>query len=271
MKPFRPQKRLGQHFLKSRSIALKMAERLRIQEKDRILEIGPGDGILTAALLEKPAEKIVGVEIDPILCGRLKDRFRHDDRFELFEGDFLSQDLGVLMEGAPFRIVGNIPYAITSPILFKTLDSRELVTDTTLMVQKEVGERLVCGPGSKAYGIPSVIFQLFAEIELWFSVSRKSFYPVPGVDSVVVSLRFFDSPRFHVDDLVVFKDMVKTVFSQRRKMLRNSLKTILGEEISIDRLSVDGRKRPEELSVEQFAQLANEIVSSRRTRGREVG
>ena len=248
-----------------------MVERMDVGEADRFLEIGPGYGILTAALLETCAEWVVGVEVDPFLCGALRARFGGEDRFRLIEGDFLHQELDTVMGESPFRIAGNIPYAITSPILFRILESQPRCSDATLMVQKEVGERLVSGPGSKSYGIPSVIFQLFGRPEILFPVSRKAFKPVPAVDSVVVSIQFFKAPRFPVEDTIFFKHFLKTVFGQRRKMIRNSIKPLLPEGVSVGALAVDGSRRPESLSVEQLVRVANALfsLSPRRTSGRD--
>ncbi len=258
---FHPLKRFSQNFLKDRSIAERIVESLNIKKNDHILEIGSGEGALTEFLLKSSAERIVGVEIDRRLAEQLRKKFGGDNRFELIEKDFLNLDLESLIAGGEqLRIVGNLPYSITTPVLFAVLDHRSLVKDLTVMVQKEVGERITSPSGSKKYGIPSVLFQLSARIELLFPVHRGAFYPAPKVDSVVIQFRFFNQPRYKVADVDFFVSLVKTAFGQRRKMLKNTLKKIVIDEKILEQTSVNLHQRPEELSVAQFVQLSNELV-----------
>ena len=175
----RPQKRLGQHFLRDRSIAERIIQSMSIGCEDRVLEIGAGEGVLTERLIESPARRIVAVELDSRLAGWLKGRFEQNERFEIIEADFLKLDLGPLFSGDwKIRAVGNIPYSITTPILFRLLDDREKVRDVTVTLQKEVGERIISPPGCKAYGIPSVLFQSSGGVDDLSSSAQAHHGPV---------------------------------------------------------------------------------------------
>jgi 16S rRNA (adenine1518-N6/adenine1519-N6)-dimethyltransferase len=256
----RPQKRLGQHFLRDRSIAERIIQSMSIGCEDRILEIGAGEGVLTERLIDSPAQRIVAVELDARLAEWLKRRFEEHARIEIVEADFLKLDLGVLFSGErKIRGVGNIPYAITTPILFRLLDGREKVRDMTVTLQKEVGERITSPPGCKAYGIPSVLFQLHSRIDVLFSIPRKAFYPVPKVDSIVLRFQFLDRPLYDVEDPSFFRRVVKTAFGQRRKMLKNTLKSLVMDEKRLQDIPFDLHRRPEELSVADFAVLSNAL------------
>ena len=268
----RPQKRLGQHFLKDGSIAERIIQSMSIGREDQILEIGAGEGVLTERLIDSPAQRIVAVDLDPRLTGWLKRRFEQNIRFELI-ADFLKLDLGSLFSGEQkMRAVGNIPYAITTPILFRLLDYREKVRDFTVTLQKEVGERIISPPGCKAYGIPSVLFQMHSRIDVLFFIPRKAFYPVPKVDSIVLRFQFFDRPLHDVDDLSFFSRLVKTAFGQRRKMLKNTLKSLMMDEKRFQDIPIDLHRRPEDLSVADFAVLSNALfrLIPRRSRGRSA-
>lgn len=266
----RPQKRLGQHFLRDRSIAERIIQSMRIGCEDRILEIGAGEGVLTERLIDSPARRIVAVELDSRLAGWLKGCFEQNERFEIIEADFLKLELEALFSGEQkIRAVGNIPYAITTPILFRLLDKREKVRDITVTLQKEVGERITSPPGCKAYGIPSVLFQMQSRIDVLFSIPRQAFYPVPKVDSIVLRFQFLDRPLHDVDDLSFFSRMVKTAFGQRRKMLKNTLKSLVVDEKRFLDAPIDLHRRPEELSVADFAVLSNALI--RLTLGRSRG
>ncbi len=267
---FRPLKRLGQHFLQDRSVAKRIIGSMSIEDGDHILEIGPGKGILTQILIDSQAERIIGVEIDRRLICRLQKSFGDDSRFILLEEDVLKLDLTAQIEDrSKLRVVGNIPYFITSPILFHFLDHRQWLKDMTITLQKEVGERIVSPPGSKVYGIPSVLFQAFAQVETLFTIPRQAFYPIPAVDSVVLRLQFYESPVYEIEDIAFFHRLVRTVFGKRRKMLKNTLKTMIDDERSLQHISIDLSLRPEVLSITDFAQLGNELV--RLNSGRSFG
>ena len=260
---FRPLKRYGQNFLKDQKIAKRIIESMCIRDGDHVLEIGPGTGVLTELLLKTQAERILCVEIDRRLSGYLRGRFNCDSRFQCIEKDFLDVELVSFVHNRRrLRVVGNIPYSITSPILFMVLENRKFVEDLYVTVQKEVGERIVSLPGTKVYGIPSVLFQVFADIEKLFKVSRDAFYPVPGVESLVLRFKFLECPRYEMNDEKHFFSLVKRTFGQRRKMLRNSLKGLIGDTGLSDILSVNLSQRPEDLSVEDFVRLSNELVTN---------
>lgn len=257
-----PQKRLGQHFLRSADLARRIVGALEIDEGDTVLEIGPGEGILTEALLESRAGRVVTIELDERCCRILEDRFGQDDRLSIINKDILKIDPCEWAEGNELiRVVGNLPYYITSPILFHILDRRDCIRDIVVMVQKEVGDRIVSLPGTKVYGIPSVLFQAFSKAERLFHVSRDQFRPIPEVDSTVIKLTFYKEPPYAIEDVAYFQKVVRTAFGQRRKMLKNTLKSLVKDEEILQSLPVDLSKRPEALSVAGFVQLSNAVLS----------
>ena len=222
------------------------------------MEIGPGEGVLTEYLIGSPAERIIGVEIDYRLAKLLRARFGRHTQFELIEKDFLEIDFTSFLKGEKkVRVVGNLPYSVTSPILFNLLEHRSWIRDVIVTVQKEVGERITSPPKSKVYGIPSVLFQLFSETEILFGIPRNAFYPIPKVDSVVLRITFLPKPRYPLANEVFFRKMLKTVFSQRRKMLRNTLKGIVPDEEMLKKCPLDLSQRPEDLSIKEFVLLGN--------------
>ncbi|MBN1894026.1 ribosomal RNA small subunit methyltransferase A [bacterium] len=254
----RPRKRLSQNFLRNRNVAKLMAESLHVEEGDVVLEIGPGEGVLTGWLLGSPAAAVFAVEVDERCIRWLNERFGEDGRLTVLRSDILTvrfDDLPV--RERKIRVIGNLPYHLTSPILFHVLEQRSFVKDMTVMVQREVGRRLAAPPGSKEYGIPSVIFQLVSDVRLLFPVSKKSFSPVPKVDSAVVQAVFLENPRFRVNDWEFFVRFVRTVFNQRRKMLRNTIKPFLPGPDSASSPPVDLSARPEACSVSDLVLLAN--------------
>ncbi len=254
----RPLKRFSQHFLRDRFLSRRIVDSLNIQSGDHVLEIGPGEGALTEFLVKSPAERIVGIELDSRLSRLVNERFGQNNHFELIEGDFLKSDFTTFVKGErQLRVIGNLPYAVTSPILFNLLESRSCVRDVVVTIQKEVGERITSRPGSKIYGIPSVLFQLFSETEILFEIPRNAFYPAPKVDSIVIRITFRPKPRYPLMDGVFFRKVLKAVFGQRRKMLRNTLKGIVHDETMLKKCSMDLSRRPEDLSVEEFVRLSN--------------
>jgi len=256
----RPLKQLGQHFLKDRNIARSIVESVDIQEGDAVLEIGPGEGVLTERLLESCASQIICVEIDSRLADILHQRFGSDSRFRLVHDDFLSNDgFSHFDDNTKIRVVGNLPYSITSPILFHLLEKRDRIEIFVAMMQREVAQRIVSGPGSKIYGIPSVLFQMVSHPEILFPVSRKSFRPIPKVESAVMRFRFLPEPAHPVQDEQLFIQIVKTTFGQRRKMLKNTLQSFITK-IELEQTPMDLTQRPEQLSCKQFADLSNWIV-----------
>ncbi len=256
---FRPKKSLGQNFLVDENIARKIIRKLAPNAHEVILEIGPGFGVLTKYLL--PAVKqLIAVEIDRRLARTLRAEFGRHEKFILIEDDFLKIDLAEIRTGSDkLRVVGNVPYHITSPVIFKIFESRQLVADMTLMIQKEVAQRIVAAPGGKDYGILSVFSQLYSEPRLLFSVSKNVFRPRPEVDSAVVNWDFSRQKIWKILDHEILDRVIHITFQQRRKMLRKSLQQIDEIADTISQLNFNLEKRPEELTPGEFVRLANEI------------
>lgn len=260
---FRPRKKLGQHFLRHEDDARRIVESIAIQPGDRVIEIGPGEGVLTQFLMASDAVELTCVEVDDRLIPWLEARYGTNPRMRLVHADFLKWPIPApAMEASKYRVAGNLPYYITSPILFRLLDERDKIQDATVMIQKEVAERLISGPGCKAYGIPSVFFQLYSRVKLLFTVPREAFVPVPEVDSAVISIRFLDEPLVPVQDEDFLKKVVKTVFGQRRKMLRNTLKSFIADPSQLEKIDIDIQQRPEELSPEAFVTLSEKLLEN---------
>ena len=247
-------KYLGQHFLNDETIAEKIADTLTLDGYKTVLEIGPGMGVLTKYLLEKDIVTYV-IEIDSESVDYLKANYLNLAP-RIIEKDFLKYDLNTVFNGSPFAIIGNFPYNISTQIVFKTLEMRDQIPEFSGMFQKEVAQRICSKEGNKVYGILSVLTQAFYNAEYLFTVPPSVFNPPPKVESGV--LRLIRKPDYSLpcDEALFFK-VVKTAFQQRRKTLRNSLKTLnlsdnLREDIIFD-------KRPEQLSVKQFVELSQLI------------
>lgn len=251
MQKVRAKKNLGQHFLKDENIAANIANGFAANAPNLILEIGPGMGILTRHLLKRPNADVHVVEIDHESVDFLKAEMPMRDG-RIIEGDFLKLNLQSLFN-QPIAVAGNFPYNISSQILFKIIDNRQMIPQMVGMFQKEVAERVASAPGSKAYGILSVLLQAYYKIDYLFTVHENVFDPPPKVKSGVIRL-----VRNNVEHLScneqLFTQVVKTSFNQRRKTLSNSLKPIL-KEAKID-LPIF-RQRPEQLSVSEFVELTN--------------
>ncbi|MDZ7294284.1 MAG: 16S rRNA (adenine(1518)-N(6)/adenine(1519)-N(6))-dimethyltransferase RsmA [candidate division KSB1 bacterium] len=219
----RPKRSLGQHFLVDPNVARKIVHAFAPQPQDVVVEIGPGQGALTA-LLAGNVRQLFAVELDRTLAAALADRFAGMPGVQVMEADFLSVELAALAPPqARLRVIGNIPYNISAPIIFRVLDQAAVVEDMLLMLQKEVALRVVAGPGSKQYGPLAVHSQLLADVRLLFDVSPHVFRPRPKVDSAIVRWRFLAQPRFAVEDRALFARFVRAAFGQRRKVLRNAL------------------------------------------------
>ncbi len=256
----RTRKRLGQHFLKDRSFAIRIVDSIGIEEGDQILEIGSGEGVLTKLLLKSSAEKVYGIEIDPRLCQFLKERFHGEKRFQLIEGDFLKFEFASICERRHgLRVAGNLPYYITSPILFHLLENRSWILDLVATVQKEAGERLASLPNRKSYGVPSVLFQTYCDVKALFRIPGQAFFPVPEVDSVVLQIKFGIKSKYSIKDEDLYKKIVKGTFNQRRKMLKNTLARLIDDISILDGITIDLSRRPESLSVPEFVTLSNEV------------
>lgn len=250
MRLVKPKKALGQHFLKDLQIAQRIADTLETYKDIPVLEIGPGMGVLTQYLL-KAGHDLTVVELDMESVDYLEVNFPALEGRILAE-DFLRLDLANLFPGE-FCVIGNYPYNISSQIFFKVLDYKDRVLCCSGMLQKEVAERLAAGPGSRTYGILSVLLQAWYDVEYLFTVSETVFDPPPKVKSAV--LRAVRNGRKELGcEEALFKTVVKTSFNQRRKTLRNSMKPILGKDCPDYVLPIFD-KRPEQLSVEQFVEL----------------
>ena len=260
MRLVKPKKALGQHFLKDLQIAQRIADTLDTFKSLPVLEIGPGMGVLTQFLLEAGHDLTV-VELDMESVDYLNQNFP-DLKGRIIAEDFLKLDLSKLFPGQ-FCVIGNYPYNISSQIFFKMLEYKNLIPCCTGMIQKEVAERIAAGPGSKTYGILSVLIQAWYKVEYLFTVHEHVFNPPPKVKSAVIRMMRNETHDLGCDEKL-FKQVVKTTFNQRRKTLRNSIKPILGKDCPLTE-DVLFNKRPEQLSVKEFIQLTNQVEQALRT------
>jgi 16S rRNA (adenine1518-N6/adenine1519-N6)-dimethyltransferase len=255
----RPKKSLGQNFLHDANVIQKIIRSFDPQPTENVLEIGPGRGALTAMLMEL-LPRLSAVELDDELAASLQ--LTYGEKLTLLHQDILSVDLRAIAaeRGKKLRIIGNIPYNITSPILFHVIDTRDAVKDFMVMMQTEVAQRLVAKPRTKDYGILSIFAQYYAAPHLLFGVSRNSFFPIPAVTSAVVSMNFETPFTPPAENDVLFRTIVRGTFGKRRKTLRNGLKSLNVSPEMLDTLSVDLDQRPEELTVADFVLLANQLL-----------
>ncbi|MFQ3351325.1 MAG: 16S rRNA (adenine1518-N6/adenine1519-N6)-dimethyltransferase [Candidatus Marivariicella framensis] len=252
MKNVNPKKKLGQHFLIDLNIAKKISETLKFENYDKVLEIGPGMGVLTRFILHKTTPYVV--EIDSESVQYLNDNFI-ELKDKIIEEDFLKLDLKNIFN-KPFAVIGNFPYNISSQIVFKIIENRKLIPFFSGMFQKEVAQRICEPSGSKKYGILSVLCQLFFITTYLFSVSPQVFNPKPKVESGVIQMRRKENFYLNCNEKLLFK-IIKTSFQQRRKTLRNSLKTLsLPKNITEDSIF---DLRPESLNCEAFVKLTKMI------------
>ncbi len=223
--------------------------------EDTAVEIGPGLGTLTKLLLEK-AGKVTAIEVDRALFTRLEGGLGQEPKLELVNADALKFDYSAL---GPFKCVANIPYHITTPLIFKLLDSGKLLS-MTLTIQKEVAERIAAKPGTKDYGVLSLMVQYKGKPEYKFTIPAGAFRPVPKVDSACIRVDIYQGPPVHVDDEELFRKVIKSAFSQRRKTILNGIKQVAKDPLkALQTAGIDEKRRPETLSLEDFARLANAI------------
>lgn len=251
----KPKKFLGQHFLTDLKVASDIADTVDACPELPVLEVGPGMGVLTQFIIPKGREfKVVEIDFESV-------PYLHEHFPELgdniIEGDFLQMDLDAVFGGRPFVLTGNYPYNISSQIFFKMVENRNLIPCCTGMIQKEVAERMAAGPGSKTYGVLSVLIQAWYDVEYLFTVHENVFNPPPKVKSAVIRLTRNSKENLGCDEKL-FRRIVKTVFTQRRKMLRNPMKQILGKDCPILAEEIFN-KRPEQLSVQDYIDLANRV------------
>lgn len=257
MEGLKAKKSFGQHFLKHESIAADIANGLqRVDEAGRVLEVGPGMGILTQQLLEhKDRYETWAVEADADMVTYIKGNFPEMKDRLIFQ-DFLDFDPKTVFGDQQFSLIGNFPYNISTQILFKLIDYREQIPEMVGMFQKEVADRVVAPPGSRTYGITSVLLQALYKTEYLFTVEREAFNPPPKVLSAVIRLTRKDGFKMDCDEKL-FKTIVKTAFNQRRKMLRNTLKPFIpAEDLMSDPFF---ERRPETLSWEEYVMLAQRV------------
>lgn len=267
MKGHRARKRFGQNFLVDNNVVTRIVTAINPQHSDHIVEIGPGLGVLTEALLSCVPE-MDAVELDRDIIPKLVERCRsHDDASSrdmgnliIHEADALQFDFMALADDkGPLRVVGNLPYNISTPLMFQLLESSQVIQDMHFMLQKEVVKRLAARPGNKDFGRLSVMVQYHCQVDSLFDVPPESFDPPPKVNSAVVRLVPHNEPPVDVNDVKALEKVVTQAFSQRRKTLRNTLKPLLNEE-KIKSLDIDPVRRAETLSLEEFARLANAIT-----------
>ena len=261
--PYSPKKSLGQHFLHDQNIARNIVARLDPRPEETVLEIGPGPGVLTGLLVDSGCH-LIAADVDARAVEALRERFPASEfpRLRLLHADILTLDLATLTDppGPGLRVIGNLPYNITSQILFHIFDRHGTVADAVVMMQREVAERILAAPGGKEYGILSVITQTHTSVQRCFHVSPNVFTPKPKVWSTVLHLRMEDGRVAKIRNYSFFRRLVKATFGQRRKTLSNSLR-----QLGVTRDHFRGTAesflslRPEQLSVDDFITLSNSI------------
>lgn len=269
-----PKKSLGQNFLTDPWWIQRIVSAFGLEPQDTVLEIGPGKGVLTAELL-KVSGRLLAVEIDQRMVEHLGERFAGATNLEIVHQDFLRFPLGETLAGVPVRIIGNLPYHITSGIIGRVLDeiragqadpqAHARITSFDIMIQKEVGERICSTHGTKVYGVLSVLAWLLCDVRVLLDVPPKAFFPRPKVTSSVLHFRPLPAPRHRIEDWELFRKIVRAAFNQRRKMLRNSLQAV-GDLLPPDWIAGDDpvlERRPEQMSPRDFVELANRAALAR--------
>jgi 16S rRNA (adenine1518-N6/adenine1519-N6)-dimethyltransferase len=252
----RARKRFGQHFLTDLGVIDAIVRAIAPQTDDVVVEIGPGQGAITSALAAAAAH-LHCVELDRDLARSLRDRYGEVSNVSIHEADALEFDYCSI--GDSLRVVGNLPYNISTPLLFHLLDNRQCIADMHFMLQKEVVDRMAAVPGSKAYGRLGIMLGCYLEVESLFDVGPGSFEPPPAVMSSVVRLRPLPEGTHRVDDEDVLRRTVATAFSHRRKTLRNALKPVVNE-TELEDLGIDPGARPETLPIADYVSLANHVA-----------
>jgi len=256
-RPPRPKKRLGQHFLSDPNLLARIADAVGATPADTVIEIGPGRGALTKHLLKR-AGRVIAIELDRELAPLLAAKWSDEPRLQIVEGDVLEQDLGALAEG-PYLLAGNVPYNITTPILFHAMRHPRPLR-AVYLVQREVAERVVAAPGSEAYGALSVNVQALAHAELLFGVSAKAFSPPPKVESAVIRIVPRETPMLRPEEEEPFRLLVQGAFGLRRKQMRRVIRTVRNwdaarADVALSAAGIDPEARPETLSPDDFLRL----------------
>ena len=257
MEKVTPLKRFGQNYLKDPNILKKIVNEINPAENDLVVEIGPGTGSLTSKLAESKAQ-VYGIEIDKRVKDDLYERF---PSVKFYNEDFMQTDLNKISDKGcrKLRIAGNIPYNLTSPIIFKLLDNNDIINDAVFMVQYEVAKRISANPGSKDYGILSVLLHYFADVKFCFKVSPNVFYPKPGVYSAVIHI-YMKNLLINDELKKIFINVVKASFGKRRKTLKNSLRDSIFNAIDFSASGVDMTLRAEQLKLNDFEKLAKYVL-----------
>lgn len=262
-----PRKRWGQHFLVDPNILKKVIRTAQVERGDVVLEVGPGLGEMTLALA-RLAKHVIAVEIDPKLVEILKKKLADSPNVDVVRGDILTINFRKIdfREGQKIKVVANLPYQISTPLLFHFIELKEFFSTLTLMLQKEVAERMVAPPGGKEYSPLSIFVQLFLDASIRFFIKPSAFFPPPKVDSAVVHMAFREKPVVELEDEKWFRKVVKGCFSYRRKTLANALKhseLSLPEsiELKMEAIGIDPRRRPETLTIQEFVSLAEALKS----------
>ncbi len=248
---------LGQHFLFDPRILKKIIDCGKVTSEDTVVEIGPGLGKMTKLLAER-VKKVIAIEIDKRLAERLKEALSTYQNIEVITADALKFPYETIK--GKFKVIANIPYYITTPLLFRLLKFRDKIISMTLLVQKEVARRIAAVPGNKDYGILSISVQLYSKPSLKFSISKGAFSPPPEIDSSVVYFEVYPQTVLKLENEEFFLKVVRTAFSQRRKTISNSLKSFKNIKEALDKAGLDPKLRPEMLSIKDFLRLANALT-----------
>ena len=255
-------KKYGQNFLISKEVLIDIIEKSQITKEDTVLEIGPGLGTLTKELVNA-CKRVIAVELDEDMVAILKNRFNNDN-LEIINADILKLDINeITKKYGKIKVVANLPYYITTPIIMKLLESDYDISSITVMVQKEVGERLCSSGSAREFGAVSVAVNYFADAKIIIDVPKENFLPSPEVDSVVIKLDVLEKPRVELINKKKFFGLVKAAFSQRRKTINNSFASYeySKEDIKnvLEELNIDSKLRAENLTIEDFAEISNAL------------
>ena len=265
MEKVKPLKKFGQNYLTDNNILNKIVSEIDPSENDCIIEIGPGTGSLTEKLVSK-VKNLTAIEIDSRVIENLKTKF---PLLNIIHKDFLKTDLTEFASSKKLRIVGNIPYNLTSPIIFSMIENIDLINDSVLMVQYEVAKRITAKKGTKDYGILSVLLNYFADVKLCFKVSPNVFYPKPKVYSSIIHIYFNKKVNASVDNNLFIK-IVKASFGNRRKTLKNSLSNSIFGDLDFTGSGIDLSLRAEQLATEQFIELARHVQNCLQTTSNKI-
>ena len=267
-----PRKRLGQSFLEDNNVMSKIVDAADLNDNDTVVEIGAGLGVMTE-LLALQARKVIAIDIDPRMINILQERFKDRPKVSVIERDVLSYDFSSSLDGdarGKIKIVGNIPYNISTQILFRLVEFRHQISSMVLLFQKEVVDRITASPGSKDYGIPSVIVSMYAHVSREMNVPASCFYPQPTVTSSLIKIVMREKPPIEPVDDEFFVRIVKVAFSKRRKTILNNLRSAdlpgYSEEklnLLLKEIDIDGRRRGETLSIAEFVRLSNALLTAR--------